>query len=82
MEIQRNWYDLLSPSMNPTILPLLSFSLVYKINQILSKDFHFPERDKGYILDNTEFARNGQLHDEYKDLQQGGFPIRNPKRVW
>ena len=55
---------------------------MYKINQILSKDFHFPERDKGYILDNTEFARNGQLHDEYKDLQQGGFPIRNPKRVW
>lgn len=55
-EIQLNWYDLLSPSMNPTILPLLSFSLVYKINQILSKDFHFPERGKGYILDNTDFA--------------------------
>ena len=30
--------------------------LVYKINQILSKDFHFPERGKGYILDNTDFA--------------------------
>ena len=52
-EIQLNWYDLLSSSMSPTILPLLSFSLVYTINQILSKDFHFPEKDKGYILDST-----------------------------
>lgn len=76
-EIQLNWYDLLSPSMRPTILPLLSFSLVFTINQILSKKFHFSrkrerlhtEQHRQHRSTRLHLARNGRLDDANKDLQ-------------
>ena len=63
-EIQLNWYDLLSPSMNPTILPLLSFSLVYKINQILSKETKVTYWTTQSLLETGNCTMNTKIYNK------------------